>query len=257
MPLEVLERLEADDVRPPRAEAGVLGYQTGTLHRGAHRLRLEERDVDLRDHVGPLAEALAVRRRVARREEHQPAGRQQRAHALELGDGVGDMLEDLDRGDDVEATGLVVELLEDRHTALAQAGDAPPLLEAGGLDAPSAQVGDEAAGAAAVVQPARLRPDGRQRCHAHGDPAPLVAPDRLVGVVGLEVVVDQRVGTLARVVGVGVDRVVVRPRVRDEGERARWATAQMEAASAELPGDLAGRLGGRAADLAGVVVHAR
>jgi hypothetical protein len=82
------------------------------------------------------------------------------------------------------------------------------------------KIADQTAVATSIVQPAPsgqgIRSTGEIGNNG-GDALPLVMPNRALGMVKLEAVVDQRICAFARVVTVVVDLGEVEPGIDDEG----------------------------------------
>ena len=205
---QVLQHLESNDVRVPRAEAGGLGTESGGDQRPLQRARLEEADVDLGDDVVPPGQVRTVGAGVAGGEEQETGRSQQVAEGPQERNRIGHVLDHLDCGHDVERPAKRQKRvgIHDGDTGQAQALERPSLLLTHRLAANVlAEVRDQAAGAAAGVEPARLRTDGSERADACGDAAPLVAADGAPGGARLEGVVHEGVGARAAVVVIGVD----------------------------------------------------
>ena len=169
--------------------------------------------------------------RIARRKKNKTAWPKQRSNPPELGDGVDDVLDHLNRRHDIEAPLRAVEVprFEDWDATVNEPLQAPALLgPQGSGEAMLAQVKDKTAGAASVVQPGCLWPHGGQAADPLEHTPPLIRPDRRVRVLDLVGVVHQRVRTLAGVILLRVDAIEVHPRIGHKGEAAICAARYME-----------------------------
>ena len=203
-----LQHLVADHLLEPGHEPRPHHLEPGSLERGRERRRFEEPDVHVGDaRVGPSGEVVAVRSGVARREIQQSTRGEDALDVAQDVDRVDRVLEHLDRGDHVEASVELVELgpADVRDPAVAHAVGAVALFEADDL-APDgrADVTDEATEPSAVVEPPRRRRHRRHGGHDLDQALPLVHADGS-RVLHLTLVVDERVGTATRVVGLVIE----------------------------------------------------
>src|SRR5438045_2581238 len=253
---EPLEKLEADDLLEPGNEPAPFRPESGQRQGSLERARLEEADMDLRIHVAPASQ-IGMRRCVASRQEQQSAGTKKAATCAKQQKRIGQVLDDLDGGDDIVAAvipGKVV-LPKDGNAARPRAVGNPPRFETRGLTRPRPeQVTHEPAVSAAVIQPPAAGVERMQRAHDLEDALPFQAAHRRRRVLELEEIIDEGICPFSLVVALVVDIGEVLTGVCDEAEAARPATAQPKERLRQSAALRAGCLGGVAADAAGALV---
>src|ERR1035441_3041981 len=101
---QVLQHLEANDIRVPRKVASELRAEAGIAEGARQSIRFENTDVRFRQHVWPMDKSLPVRPRIPGGVEEEPAWLQESADAAQNFERIFHMFQNFDRGDDIEGT---------------------------------------------------------------------------------------------------------------------------------------------------------